>query len=139
MKTYKEHLTKFKKGDYFVFGSNTEGRHGKGAALVAHGLFGAKYGVSRGPQGESYAIVTKDLKAKSHPSVDPAEIEGQIYLLYEFAKQKPDSDFYVAYSGTGKNLNGYTPQEMADMFSSWPIPENIVFEEQFSKLLNIVI
>ena len=45
----------------FVFGSNTEGRHGAGAALYARQHHGAIYGQARGLQGNSYAIVTKDL------------------------------------------------------------------------------
>ena len=32
----------------FVFGSNTEGRHGKGAALLARQRYGAKLGVAQG-------------------------------------------------------------------------------------------
>ncbi len=135
MKTYKGHISKLKPNQIFVFGSNTEGRHGKGAALVALKLFGAIYGQPIGLQGRSYAITTKDLKSKSHPSVNKSEIEWQISILYEHAEYNSDKEFYVAYSGEGKNLNGYTPQEMADMFSSSPIPENMVFEEEFSKLL----
>ena len=47
--------------DIFVFGSNTEGKHGGGAARVALNDYNAIYGQPRGLQGESYAIVTKDL------------------------------------------------------------------------------
>lgn len=138
MKTYKGLITKrsdIPENGIFVFGSNTEGRHGKGAALTARLEFSAKYGNPRGPQGQSYAIVTKDLTSKNHPSIDKSEIEHQIFILFEYAKEKSDNYFYIAYSGKGKNLNGYSPQEMADLFSSWSIPENIVFEEEFAKLL----
>ena len=35
------------------------------------------------------------------------------------------------------NLNGYTNQELADMFSYLDfIPKNVIFEEEFSTLLN---
>lgn len=44
----------------FVFGSNTRGFHGKGAALVARNVFGAEYGVGIGITGRSYGIPTKD-------------------------------------------------------------------------------
>lgn len=40
----------------FVFDSNTEGRHGAGAALVALRQFGAIYGVSQGLQGHAYYL-----------------------------------------------------------------------------------
>lgn len=49
-------------GTVFVFGSNTEGRHGAGAARVAREQFGAVYGRAEGLQGNAYAIATKDLK-----------------------------------------------------------------------------
>lgn len=43
----------------FVFGSNLQGRHGKGAALAAVREYGATYGVGVGRQGMAYAIPTK--------------------------------------------------------------------------------
>lgn len=121
----------------FVFGSNTQGRHGKGAALIAKNKFGAEYGNPEGPQGQSYAIITKDLTKRTHPSRTPEQIKEQIHNLYEYAKENPDKEFLVAYSGTGQNLNAYSNQEMADMFNSEPIPNNIVFEQEFNKLIPI--
>lgn len=99
---------------------------------------GAEYGNPRGRQGKSYAIITKDLRKPIHPSISEIEIYNQIIELYLYAMRHPDLDFYITYSGTGTNLNGYSNQEMADMFSKGGnIPENIVFEEEFSKLLKI--
>lgn len=137
MRTYNGQITELKENEWFVFGSNTQGRHGKGSALVAVRNFGAIYGQPIGPQGKSYAIVTKDLGKKIHPSIHPTSVVFQIKILYEFAKNKPDDLFYVVYSGIGTNLNWWTPSQMAQMFSSFPIPENIVFEEEFAKLLNL--
>ena len=48
----------------FVFGSNREGRHGKGAAKTARDSYGAVYGQAKGLQGNAYAIVTKELRKK---------------------------------------------------------------------------
>ena len=135
MKTYKGLIEKLDKNQVFVFGSNTEGRHGAGAAAVAAKLFGAKYGQSMGPQGRSYGICTKDLNAEKHPSVSKTEIIRQIKDLYFYAEQHKDKEFLVAYSGTGKNLNYYTNQEMAEMFACTRVPGNIVFEESFSVLV----
>ena len=72
----------------------------------------------------------------THPSRTVEQIEEQIHNLYNYAKQNQDKEFLVAYSGTGSNLNAYSNQEMADMFSSEQIPSNIVFSESFAKLLN---
>ena len=135
MKTYSGKIIKLGNKQVWVFGSNTEGRHGKGAALFGLQKCGAIYGRARGPQGRSYAIITKNLRKRKHPSVSKEFIIEQIGEFYEFAKKYWYLEFIIAYSGTGVNLNGYSNQEMADMFSQFPIPENIVFEEEFSKLL----
>lgn len=136
MKTYKGILKSLPDNGIFVFGSNTEGRHGAGAAKYAYTYFGAIYGSPGGFQGHSYAIITKNLYKKVHPSVSPEIIISQITKLYDYALLNKELDFYIAYSANGNNLNGYTPQEMANMFSAaGEIPENIVFEEGFSKLL----
>jgi hypothetical protein len=44
----------------------------------------------------------------------------------------------VAYTASGSNLNGYTPDEMAESFALCPIPYNMVFEENFAKLIERV-
>ena len=134
-KTYTGMINSLEPNQIFVFGSNTQGRHGKGAALIAKNKFGAEYGNPEGPQGQSYAIITKDLTKQTHPSRTPEQIKEQIHNLYEYARENPDKEFLVAYSGTGQNLNAYSNQEMADMFSSEPIPNNIVFEQEFNKLI----
>lgn len=140
IKTYNGELYQLKENEIFVFGSNTQGRHGKGAAKIAIDYFGAIYGQARGLQGQSYAICTKDLTKRFHPSVKADDIKSEIFNLYNFALLNPHMTFYVVYSGRKTNLNGYSPQEMAQMFSSWNhvggIPSNFVFEEEFSKLLN---
>jgi hypothetical protein len=135
MKTYEGPIFGLLPHQIFVFGSNTQGRHGKGAALVALKNFGAKYGQSKGLQGQSYAIMTKDLNKEFHPSIDKDVIEAQIRVLYMFAENHPNKEFYVAYSGTGTNLNGYTPQQMARMFAVRKPPENMVFEIGFAQML----
>lgn len=136
MKTYKGLITKLEPNQIFVFGSNTEGRHGAGAALWALKNAGAEYGKPKKFQGQSYAIITKDLKSKKHPSVSIDSIIHQIAELYIIARIHDDLEFLIAYSGKGHNLNGYTSKQMADMFSQDSIPENIIFEEEFSKLVN---
>ncbi len=135
MKTYKYPLITLPNNGIFVFGSNTEGRHGMGTALTARTLFGAIYGQAKGLQGKSYAIITKDLTKRVHPSIDEDTILKQINALYNYADDNIHLNFYIAYSGKGSNLNNYTPQQMADMFNYFNIPVNIVFEEEFVKLI----
>lgn len=135
MKTYKGLITELKDNEIFVFGSNTEGRHGAGAARLALMRFGAHYGNAMGLQGQSYAIITKNLTKEKHPSVSKGFIIEQISEFYTYANENEDKLFYIAYHGKKKNLNGYTPKEMAEMFSAFRIPDNVVFEENFSHLL----
>lgn len=144
MKTYKGKLSKgnMPTNGVFVFGSNTEGRHGLGAADMAARSFGAKYGQARGRQGQSYAIVTKDLTKQLHPSVNHNDIIKEIKKLYFDAAASQHEDYYIAYRSTGTNLNGYNNQDMAHMFAAASnqnneIPENIVFEEGFAELVKI--
>lgn len=137
MKTYKGLITKLPENGIFVFGSNTQGRHGKGAAKVARNKFGAIYGQASGLQNKSYAIITKDLTKLHTPNISRDYIKSEIRKLYSFANCNPNLEFYIAYSGTGHNLNGYSNEEMAEMFSCWTIPENIIFEEEFSKLIKL--
>lgn len=136
MKTYKGVITELQPNQIFVFGSNTQGRHGKGAALFARQKCGAIYGQAQGLQGQSYAIITKDLtKDYNKPSVSRLVITTQIKDLYNVAFKLPDTEFLIAYSGTGTNLNNYSNKEMASMFAFAIIPENIIFEEEFAKLV----
>ena len=134
-KTYSGKITKLNKNQIFVFGSNTQGRHGKGAALTAKNKFGAVYGQAEGPQGQSYAIITKDLTKSKHPSRTSEQIKEQIHKLYEYARKNPNKEFVIAYSATGSNLNAYTNDEMAQFFASERIPRNIIFEEGFYKII----
>jgi hypothetical protein len=63
-------------------------------------------------------------------------ISESISNLYEFAINNPEKDFLIAYSGEGKNLNYYTPEEMAELFANnGNIPNNIVFELGFLDLV----
>jgi hypothetical protein len=126
----------------YVYGANTEFRHGKGSALLAKDKYGAIYGqpANANPlQGRSYAIVTKNLRKKTHPSVSEQRIIDQIGKLYHVADTElKDKLLYVAYRGKTKNLNGYTSDEMAAMFAApdvIQIPTNVIFEEHFHELV----
>lgn len=97
----------------FVFGSNTQGRHGKGAALTARRKHGAIYGQAYGLQGNSYAIVTKELRSYK-PAVSLKEIEEQVIAFLKFARAHTELTFMVTPIGCG--LAGFTPAQIAPMF-----------------------
>jgi hypothetical protein len=114
--------------DIFVFGSNTEGRHGGGAAKVALDHYGAIYGQARGLQGNSYAIVTKDLNI-GEKSIDLSEIGKEIDQLIQFALDNQDKTFFVTKIGCG--LGGFEIKEIAPLFANKLIPSNIVLPKEF--------
>ena len=134
-KTYSGFINYLNKDQIFVFGSNTQGRHGRGAALTARLKFGAIYGQSEGIQGKSFAIITKDLTKKTHPSRTTAQIISQINKLYEYAALHPDKEFIIPYKYSDYNLNAYSSEDMAKMFASRDIPENIIFDKLFYELV----
>lgn len=136
MKTYSGKLTSLPGNGIFVFGSNTQGFHKSGAAKAAIENFGAVYGKAYGLQGQSYAIITKDKTKDIHPSISKDTIKMQIAEMYLIAAVRmPKFDFYVAYGVNEELRSGFTPNEMAEMFACTAIPQNIVFEENFAKLV----
>jgi predicted NAD-dependent protein-ADP-ribosyltransferase YbiA (DUF1768 family) len=127
-----ENITSLKSDEVFVFGSNTEGRHGKGAALIAKNKFGAKQGQAEGLQGNSYAIITKDL-SKGERSISLDKIAEGINKLADFAENNPDTKFYV--TKLGSSLAGYTIDEIKEQFrkvnEEGAIPNNVILPKEY--------
>lgn len=120
-------ITKLSKGEVFVFGSNYAGRHGKGAAKQAL-KFGAVYGQGTGLMGQTYGIATKDKNLKV---VRLHVIRYQIYKFLRFAQMHPELKFLVTQIGCG--LAGYRPKDIAPLFYSHKIPDNVVLPEVFER------
>lgn len=99
----------------FVFGSNTAGIHGAGAARTAYDLYGAVWGQGAGPQNESYAIPTKDSELQTL-SID--EIAPYVTAFLEYAKAHPEKYFFVTRIGCG--LAGYSDADMLPLFKGAP-------------------
>jgi hypothetical protein len=146
MKTYSGLLNNLAPNQIFVFGSNPEGRHGAGAAKVATDHYGAILGRGRGIMGKSYGLVTKNLSrgfvesetgikynSAGERSVSKTNILLNIIELYLYAVSKPELEFMIAYT-PAPNLNGYSPIEMAELFLSVPVPNNIVLNEELINL-----
>ena len=127
MRLTPESIKELAPNQIFVFGSNTAGRHGKGAALQAVEQFGARYGTGMGRTGQCYAIPTKDDDLKVLP---PAAIKIQITEFIRYAKEHPDLEFLVTRIGCG--LAGYSPVEIAPMFfRHGPLPPNVSLPIEF--------
>jgi hypothetical protein len=112
----------------FVFGSNESGIHGAGAARVAMDQHGAVYGKGFGPQGNSFAIPTKDWRI--------GFLRGDVIKTYvdrfiSYAYLKPDDVFQITAIGCG--LAGKDCENMAKLFEHAPI--NCLFDEKWQPYL----
>lgn len=108
----------------FVFGSNTAGIHGAGAALEARRNWGARIGCGCGRTGDSYAIPTKNRNIKTLPL---SEIEENVKEFIEYARENSGLTFLVTAIGCG--LAGYSTDQIAPMFKD--APENCVLPDDF--------
>lgn len=103
----------------YVFGSNLQGRHGKGSALRARNYWGAEYGVGRGMTGRAYALPTK---VTPYQRMDLQHVEANIKEFIKHAKENPKDTFYLARPGC--NNAGFTDAQIAPLFKG--SPKNIV-------------
>lgn len=109
----------------FVFGSNLAGRHGAGAAKWALEHRGAIYGQGQaGPQGNAYAIPTKDKFLNVLPLDD---IAFDVAEFIQYALRHPRLTFQLTPIGCG--LAGYKPAQIGPMFKG--APANILIPEEF--------
>lgn len=114
----------------FVFGSNRQGRHGKGSALTARQKYGAIYGQAEGLQGSSYAIVTKELRTDYAP-VSLTEVANGVVRFLAFAAFKPNYKFIVV--AIGCSLAGFKPEQIAPLFRN--SPPNVELPAEFVQVL----
>ena len=122
------YIKELNENEIFVFGSNRQGRHGKGAALTARNKFGAIYGQSGGLQGQSYAIITKELRKEYQP-VSLQEVKEGVDTFIQFAKDNENLTFYVVELGC--NLAYFTVEQIAPLFKSAIRLKNIYLPERF--------
>lgn len=110
----------------FVFGSNREGRHGLGAALEARQNWGAVYGQAKGRQGNSYAIVTKELR-KGFAAVTLDEVRTGVEEFLVYAREHTDIAFRVTPIGCGHA--GFKPEQIGPLFED--APDHVFLPEEF--------
>ncbi|MFT4135923.1 hypothetical protein [Microbacterium sp.] len=109
-------------GEIFVFGSNSYGAHGGGAARFAYDRFGAVWGQAEGLQGRSYGIDTMS---------GPVVFEEQAARFVRFAVEHPELRFLVTEVGCG--IAGYASEDVADFFAG--APDNVVLPDSFVRVL----
>jgi hypothetical protein len=114
----------------FVFGSNTAGVHGAGAARSAAYEHGAIFGQGEGLQGNSYALPTKDHEIETLPL---STIRWHVDQFLCFARANPLMEFQVTRVGCG--LAGYTDREIAPLF--YGAPENCYMPQEWRELFDM--
>ena len=120
-------ITSLKPEEIFVFGSNTAGRHGRGAALQACKQFGAVYGVGEGLTGQCYALPTLDGSHRNLRPLNQHSIRESRNKLYECCMANPDKRFLLTKVGCG--LAGYDEKYMRSFFTC--PPENLILPEDW--------
>ena len=118
-------ITTLAEDEIFVFGSNLEGLHGGGAALLAYERFGAVWGQGAGLQGKSYGIPTM------HGGIDA--IAPYVDEFIAFAREHRELKFLVTEIGCG--IAGFTVGEMAPLFKDAMDEENIYLPQRFIDIL----
>ena len=116
--------------DIFVFGSNTLGIHGKGAAKTAKRWFGARHGVGEGLIGNSYALPTLYAEQVGQLILTKRtddDLYESMCIFYNCADDHPGLLFWLTRVGCG--LASYEEAYMIELFSSIPTPTNILKPE----------
>jgi hypothetical protein len=121
-------ITKLKKNEIFVFGSNLNGAHAGGAALLAFQKFGAVMGVGDGITGSSYAFPTLDKKMQK---VSISAFKKSVKKLYETCKENPSKVFLLTKVGCG--IAGFAEREVQELFKS--PPTNLVLPEDWREIV----
>lgn len=120
-----EQITTLGENEIFVFGSNLDGRHGGGAARLAHRCFGAVMGQGVGLHGRSYAIPTMQGGVETiRPYVDE---------FVAFAKEHSNLRFYVTKIGCG--IAGFSVWNIAPLFADAIDIENILLPREFVMII----
>ena len=106
-----KYIDKLSDNEIFVFGSNTQGAHGVGAARTAMN-WGAIYGQAFGLQGKTFAIPTVDYTKSGKMSIET--IKEYVDKFFDFAKENKDKKFLVTEIGCG--IAGFKVSDIAPLF-----------------------
>ena len=117
-----ERITMLAPDEVFVFGSNADGLHGGGAALIAYREFGAIWGEGHGHHGRTYAIDTMS-------GLEVLAAEALAFVAY--ATGLPGLRFLLTPVGCG--IAGYRPEQVAPLFAG--VPTNVSIPRSFAPFL----
>lgn len=125
-------ITSLDDNEVFVFGSNTMGLHGGGAAETARLFFGAEWGIAEGFRGSSYAIPSTWLD-KTPEEEQLVKMQESVDRFAEFVKNHPDLTFYVTKIGCG--IARHKTEDMALLFEKLVDADNVILPEEFVNII----
>ncbi len=127
-----KNISKLDNNEIFVFGSNTQGAHGGGAARAAMN-WGAVYGQAYGLQGKTFAIPTVDFTKSG--KMELSEIKKYVDKFLAFTLEHKELKFLVTEIGCG--IAGFKLEEMAELFREAVKDEydNVYLPERFVNYL----
>lgn len=134
-----EKISELKENEVFVFGSNVQGEHVGGAALVAYKCFGAVMANGFGLQGNSYAIPTcvrltnENGNRYTKPFSKVEHIKPFVESFIDDAKLCDCLDFYVTKIGCG--IAGFKVSEVAELFRPCLYMNNVFLPKEFVEWL----
>jgi hypothetical protein len=132
MRTYHIDGTLPKDDELFVFGSNIQGFHSLGAAVVAVKKFGAVRYQGEGRQGNAYAIPTRwwDMSVKRMFTLPLEVVTNHIAKFCKYTQDNPDLKFFVTAVGCGHA--GFKMETIVPLFKD---AINCSFPEEWDLLL----
>jgi len=130
MKYTPENITHLEPNQIFVYGANSAGIHGAGAAKLAL-KWGAKM-YEYGLNGQTYGIPTKDRQIYTLP-LDKIQLHVNDFLATAFSHQ--EYEFLVTKIGCGLAL--YQPKDIAPLFKiiKTGVFENVILPEEFYRYI----
>lgn len=123
-----------KKKMIFVFGSNLDGYHGRGAARFAYDNRGAIWGRHIGQLNQSYALPTCgrwDSVKRKFPPLPLHVVDNFVKHFIFHAECHPEYTYQVTRVGCG--LAGYADINISEMFKG--APDNCLFDEKWKLYL----
>ncbi|RAJ24290.1 A1S_2505 family phage non-structural protein, partial [Pedobacter cryoconitis] len=126
-------ISKLKKNEVFVFGSNLNGHHIGGAAKLAKESFGAIENQGKGIQGKSYGIPTLNY-AMAKISIENLQNSVNEFGLY--ASENLKTTFFVTEIGCG--IAGFKSEEVAPLFKNLVNIDNITLPQSFVDVIESI-
>jgi hypothetical protein len=142
IRTTPNKIIKLHDNEIFVFGSNKDGRHGKGAAKLALS-FGAKMGIGNGLSGKTYAIPTRHYVKGKYNTIGVPFFDGECSLVtLNIVEISEYIDTFIMFANLNRNLSflvteigcnnaGYKPKDIAPLFNMAKNLDNIFLPISF--------